>query len=130
MQICLPCSFLRFGKINPSSSVLSPLSQLSEIIDNFGSYFHFLDVPKEISNKEILENDLPFAKATIRETCTLVAATRARFNQILIPTNRRYAFSKQYGDHAELKITFPAGVTEKILILNVQVMGFPAVTYE
>jgi hypothetical protein len=73
---------------------------------------------------------LPFAKATIRETCTLVAATRATFNQILIPTNTRYAFSKQYGDNAELKITFPAGVTEKILILNVQVMGFPAVTYE
>jgi hypothetical protein len=69
-----------------------------------------------------LDEYLPLAKATIQETCTLAAATRARFNRILIPTNRRYQFSKQYGDVAELKITFPAGVTEKILSLNVQVM--------
>jgi hypothetical protein len=84
--------------------------------------FHFLDVPKEISNKEILDDYLPFAKATIHETCTLVAATRVRSEQILIPTNERYTFSKQYGDKAELKITFPAGVTKEILNLTVQVM--------
>ena len=54
----------------------------------------------------------------------MVAATRARFHQILIPTSRRYVFSKQYGDIAELKITFPAGVTKEILSLKVQVM-FP-----
>jgi hypothetical protein len=65
---------------------------------------------------------LPFAKVTIYETCTLVAAARAKFNQILIPTNRSYVFTKQYGDNAELKITFPTGVTKEILSLKVQVM--------
>ena len=84
--------------------------------------FHFLDVPKEISNKEILHDYLPFAKATIHETCTLAAAARVRSDQILIPTDRSYAFSKPYGDNAELMITFPAGVTEKILNLTVQVI--------
>ena len=64
---------------------------------------------------------LPLAKATIQETCTLVAATQARFNQILVPVKRRYVFSKQYGDIAKLKMTFPAGVTEKILSLKIQV---------
>ena len=54
----------------------------------------------------------------------MAAAARARYHQILIPTNRRYVFSKQYGDIAELKITFPAGVTKEILSLKVQVM-FP-----
>jgi hypothetical protein len=82
---------------------------------------YFLDVPKEISNKEILNNYLPFAKTTIRETSTLVAATRVGSDQILIPTNESYTFSKQYGDKTELNITFPAGVTEKTQILAVQV---------
>ena len=84
----------------------------------------FLDIPKEISNKEILDDCLPFAKVVIYETCTLVAATRARFNQILIPTFRSYVFFKQCGDIAELKITFPTGVTRDIISLKVQVM-FP-----
>ena len=81
-------------------------------------------MPKEICKKEVLDDYLPLAKATIQETCTFAAATRARFNQILIPTNRRYVFCKQYGDIAELKITFPARVTNEILSLKVQVM-FP-----
>ena len=82
-----------------------------------------LDVPKEISNPKMLADSLPIAKATIRETCTLVAATRVRSDQILIPTNRSYTFSKQYGENTQLKITFPAGATEEILILNVQVLS-------
>ena len=80
-----------------------------------------LDVPKVISNPEILDSYLPIAKATIRETCTLVAATRVRSDHILTPTNRSYTFSKQYGENTQLKITFPAGVTKDILILKVQV---------
>ena len=83
-----------------------------------------LDVPKEISNPEILADCLPIAKATIHETCTLVAVTRVRSHHILIPTNRSYTFSKQYGKNAQLKITFPAGVTNDILILTVQVFVF------
>ncbi|CAB4038413.1 Hypothetical predicted protein, partial [Paramuricea clavata] len=78
------------------------------------------DVPKEMYNKEILDDYLPFAKATIHETCTLIAATRVRSDQISIPTNRNYAFFKQYGDNTELNITFPFGVTEEILNLTVQ----------
>ena len=89
------------------------------------SYLRFLlDVPKEISNPEILADCLPIAKATIHETCTLVAVTRVRSHQILIPTNRSYTFSKQYGENTQLKITFPAGVTNDILILAVQVFVF------
>ena len=83
-----------------------------------------LDVPKEISNPEILADCLPIAKATIHETCTLVAVTQVRSHHILIPTNRSYTFSKQYGKNAQLKITFPAGVTNNILILTVQVFNF------
>jgi hypothetical protein len=75
-----------------------------------------------MSNKEILDDYLPFAKATIHETCTLIAATRIRSDQISIPTNRCYAFFKQYGDNTELNITFPLGVTEEILNLTVQVI--------
>jgi hypothetical protein len=75
-----------------------------------------------MSNKEILVDYLPFAKATIHETCTLIAATRVRSDQISIPTNRNYAFFKQYGDNTELNITFPLGVTEEILNLTVQVI--------
>ena len=71
----------------------------------------------------MLADSLPIAKATIRETCTLVAATRVKSDQILIPTNRSYTFSKQYGENTQLKITFPAGATEEILILNVQVFS-------
>ena len=81
----------------------------------------FLDIPKEVRNPEILEDYLPVAKATIHETCTLVAAARVRSHQIFIPTNRSYIFSKQYGENTQLKITFPAGVTEEIQSLNVQV---------
>ena len=87
-----------------------------------GSLFRFIVLPKEISNKEILGDYLPFAKATIHETCTIVAATRVKSDQILIEANRSYVFSQQYGDSAELKIAFPAGVTEKILTLTVQVI--------
>ena len=82
------------------------------------------DVPKQICNKKVLDDYLPLAKATIQESCTLAAVTRARLHQILIPTKRHYVFCKQYGDIAELKITFPAGVTEEILSLKVQL--FPA----
>ena len=71
----------------------------------------------------MLADSLPIAKATIRETCTLVAATRVKSDQILIPTNRSYTFSKQYGENTQLKITFPAGATEEILILNVEVFS-------
>jgi hypothetical protein len=81
-----------------------------------------LDIPKEILNPEILDDYLPIAKTTIHETCTLVAATRVRYDQILIPTDSSYIFFKQYGENAELNITFPAGVTEEILSLKVQVM--------
>ena len=82
----------------------------------------FSDISKEISNREILEDYLPLAKTTIQETCTLAATKRAKLSQILIPTNRRYVFSKHYGDVTELKITFPSGVTEEILSLKVQVI--------
>ena len=81
----------------------------------------FLDAPKQIRNPEILEDYLPIAKATIHETCTLVAAARIRSHKIFIPTNRSYTFSKQYGESTQLNITFPAGVTEEIQSLNVQV---------
>lgn len=84
--------------------------------------FVFLDLPKGIPNPEMMENYLPFAKATIQETCTLVATTRIRSDQILIPTNTSYTFCKQYGENTELKITFPVGVTDKILSLEVQVI--------
>ena len=81
----------------------------------------FIDIPKQIRNPEILEDYLPIVKATIHETCTLVAAARIRSHQIFIPTNRSYTFSKQYGENIQLKITFPAGATEEIQSLNVQV---------
>ena len=69
-----------------------------------------------------MDDYLPFAMASIHEPCTLVAAARVRCDQILIPTHRSYTFSKKYGEIAELKITFPAGVTNEILLLNVKVM--------
>ena len=81
----------------------------------------FLDIPKQIRNRELLVDYLPMAKATIHCSCTLVAATRVMSDQILIPTNRSYTFSKQYGENTQLKITFPAGATEEIQSLNVQV---------
>ena len=81
----------------------------------------FSDIPKQICNPEILEDYLPVAKATIHGTCTLVAAARVRSHQIFISTNRSYTFIKQYGENTQLKITFPAGVTEEIQSLNVQV---------
>ena len=81
----------------------------------------FLDVPKQIRNLELLADYLPFAKANIHGTCTLVAAARVKSHQIFIPTNRSYTFSKQYGENTQLKITFPAGATEEIQNLNVQV---------
>jgi hypothetical protein len=115
-------SLLSIKSLSSSHKILSPTQGGYQKIN--GSYFRFLDVPKQISNEEILHDYLPCAKATIHETCTLVAATRVRSDQILIPTNRSYAFSKQYGDNAELKITFPADVTEQILILKVQVNVF------
>ncbi len=115
------CNDSAFQKSTPP--LLLKFFSLHEIIKIYGSHCYFPDVPKEISsNKEIFDDYLPFAKATIHETCTLVVATRVRSDQILIPTNRSYVFSKQYGDIAELKITFPAGVTEEILNLTVQVM--------
>ena len=80
-----------------------------------------LDIPKQIRNPELLVDYLPMAKATIHGSCTLVAATRVRSHQIFIPTNRRYTFFKQYGKNTQLNITFPAGVTEEIQSLNVQV---------
>ena len=79
-------------------------------------------MPKEIRDPEIFDNYLPVAKATIRETCTLVAATRVKSDQILVPIDRSYTFSQKYGENAELKITFPAGVTEETLSLKVQVI--------
>ena len=85
------------------------------------NYFCFLDIPKEISDKEILDSYLPFAKTTIHETCTLVAAARIKSERISIATNEIYTFSKQYGDAAQLKIMFPAGVTEEPLSLRIQV---------
>ena len=118
------------AKSTPLFCVNLPFSSLKLLI------IYFLDVPKEISNKMILDDYLPFAKATIHETCTIVAATRVRSDQILIPTNESYTFSKQYGDKAELNITFPAGVAEKTQILEVQVTFFcgalwlTRVTYE
>ena len=115
------CNDSAFHKIDPFSGfeVALPLPEMNI----YNSHFYFQDVSKEMSsNKEIFEDYLPFAKTTIHETCTLVVATRVRSDQILIPTNRSHVFSKQYGDIAELKITFPAGVTEEILNLTVQVM--------
>ena len=70
----------------------------------------------------MLDDYLPIVKATISETCTLVAAARVRSDRISIPTNKNYIFSKRYGKNAELKITFPAGVTEEISNLKVQVI--------
>ena len=96
------------------------------------SYFRFLDLPKEISNKEILNNYLPFARTCIHEACTLVAATRVMSEHISVPTDGSYTFSKQYGDSAQLKITFPSGVAEETLSLKVQVMfsWYTAVTMQ
>ena len=108
-------------KSTPPLSVNLPFPFLT-LFKIDGSHIHFLDAPKEISNKEILDDCLPFAKASIHETSTLVAVTRIKSDQISIPTNRSYAFSKQYGENAELKITFPAGVTKEKLNLTVQVM--------
>ena len=70
----------------------------------------------------MLDDYLPIVKATISETCTLVVAARVRSDRISIPTNEIYFFLKQYGKNAELKITFPAGVTEEISNLKVQVI--------
>ncbi|CAB4041383.1 Hypothetical predicted protein, partial [Paramuricea clavata] len=78
------------------------------------------DFPKEISNKEILNNYLPFARTCIHEACSLVGATRVRSEHISVPTDGSYTFSKQYGVSAQLKIMFPAGVAEEILSLKVQ----------
>ena len=80
----------------------------------------FLDVPQQIRNPELVDY-LPMAKATIHGSCTLVAAARVKSHQIFIPTNRRYTFFKHYGENTQLNITFPAGVTEEIQSLNVQV---------
>ena len=84
--------------------------------------FRFLDFPEGIPNLGMMKDYLPFAKATIQETCTLVATTRIRSDQVLIPTNTSYIFCKQYGENTELKITFPSGVTNEILSLKVQVI--------
>ena len=81
-------------------------------------------MPEEEGNPEALVDYLPLAKASIHETCTLVAAARVRSDQILIPTNKSYVYSKKYGENVELKITFPADVTEEILCLKVQVCVF------
>ncbi len=70
----------------------------------------------------MLDDCLPIVKANISQTCTLFAAARVRSDRISIPTNKNYIFSKQYGKNAELKITFPAGVTEEISNLKVQVI--------
>ena len=83
---------------------------------------HIIDVPKEISNPEVLDDYLPIAKATVCQPCILVAAARVRSHQILIPTNKSYTFFEQYGDSAQLKIAFPAGVVKEILCLKVQVL--------
>ena len=69
----------------------------------------------------MLDDYLPIVKATISETCTLVAAARVRSDRISIPTNKNFTFLKQYGKNAELKIIFPAGVTDEISRLKVQV---------
>ncbi len=45
----------------------------------------------------MLDDYLPIVKATINETCTLVAAARVRSDRISIPTNKNYIFSKRYG---------------------------------
>ena len=80
-----------------------------------------LDVPKEISNPEILNDYLPFAKATICKPGSLVAVARVRSNPIVIPTAERYTFFEEYGENTQLKITFPAGVTKELQWLDVQV---------
>ncbi|XP_028409879.1 uncharacterized protein LOC114532546 isoform X2 [Dendronephthya gigantea] len=80
------------------------------------------DLPKGIRNPKIMEDYLPFAKATIQETCTLVATTRIRSDQVLIPTRKSYTFCKHYGKNTELKITFPAGVTDSLLSLKIQLL--------
>ena len=81
-------------------------------------------MPKQISNKEILGDYLPLAQASILETCTVVAVTRARSNQILVlpDRSRPLTFTKQYGDSAELTMTFPVGATKEIQDLTVQVI--------
>ena len=78
-------------------------------------------MPKEISNPELLVNYLPIAKATIHKTCTLVAAARVKSHEITIQANTSYTFSKWYGKNTQLNMTFPAGATEEIQSLNVQV---------
>ena len=87
------------------------------------NFIFYIDVPKEISNPEFLDDYLPIAKATIHEACTLVAAARVRSHQIFIQTNTSYTFSKQYGENTQLEITFPAGATKKELCLKVQVFS-------
>ena len=79
-------------------------------------------MPKQISNKEILGDYLPLAQASILETCTVVAVTRARSDQISVLPDRPLTFTKQYGDSAELMMTFPFGATEEIQDLTVQVI--------
>ena len=85
------------------------------------SYF-VLDITEEIINPEVLNDYLPAAKATISETCTLVVATRIKLHYISVSPNQTYTFSQRYGENAELKITFPDGVTDEILTLQVQVI--------
>ena len=83
----------------------------------------FLDAPKSISNKGVIHDYLPLAKACILETCTIVAITRTKSHQIsLHPKESDKHFTQQYGDSAELIITFPSGITEKKQVLTVQVI--------
>ena len=70
----------------------------------------------------MLNDYLPLAKANIDVTCTLVVATRVKLYHISIPPNEDYTFCEQYGKNAELKITFPAGATDEMLSLQVQVI--------
>jgi hypothetical protein len=71
-----------------------------------------------------LDSYLPFAKTTIHQTCTLVAAARIKSKDIYVATNEVSTFSEKYGNTAQLKITFPAGVTEEKLSLKIQVYIF------
>ena len=70
----------------------------------------------------MLNDYLPAAKVTITETCTLVVATRIKLHHISVSPNKKYTFSERYGENAELKITFSAGVTDEVQSLQVQVI--------
>ncbi|XP_028398817.1 uncharacterized protein LOC114522346 [Dendronephthya gigantea] len=111
-QIFLDFYELVIGRLNPAGWQELKTERISSIED----------VPKEILNPEALEDYLPCAQATIQETCALVAVTRIRSEMIFVPTNRSYTFSKAYGNNAELRMTFPAGVTKEILCLKVQLI--------